>query len=248
MFLELDEIDSTNDEAKRMLKKSVLEHGSVIWAKKQTKGRGRLEREWVSPTGNLYFSIIVHPDMTRASLPQYAPFMVCVLSSVIAWHLDDPEDVTYKWPNDILIRGKKVAGILIETNQDSGEQVLIIGIGVNINSFPLKTYFPATSMLAEGVEGANDFGVISRFLSEFDVWWQFWHEKGFHALIKEIEPHLYGVGKMIRIQITANHWVDGIFHGIDKFGCLLLEDITGEIKTYHAGDVFMLDSSGNVAQ
>ncbi len=240
MFLELDEIDSTNEEAKRLLQKSPLEHGSVIWAKKQTAGRGRLGRSWESPEGNLYFSMIIHPDLTRASLPQYSPFAVAVLSSVISWHLDDPEDVSYKWPNDVLIREKKTAGILIESNQDSGELVLIMGIGVNINSAPMKTYFPATSMQAEGARNTNDFNVISRFLSEYDVWWQFWHAKGFQAVIKELRPHLYGVGKMMRLQITANRWVDGIYRGIDDYGCLLLETGKGKVETFHAGDVFML--------
>ena len=240
MFLELDEIDSTNEEAKRLLQKSTLEHGSIIWAKKQTAGRGRLGRDWVSPEGNLYFSMIIHPDATRASLPQYSPFAVAVLSSVISWHLDDPEYVSYKWPNDILIRDKKTAGILIESNQDSGELVLIMGIGVNINSSPAKTYFPATSMAEENVKDTDAFNLLSRFLSEYDVWWQFWHAKGFHSVIKELQPHLYGVGKMMRLQITPNRWVDGICRGIDEYGCLLLEVEKGKIEVFHAGDVFML--------
>ncbi|MCH9852914.1 MAG: biotin--[acetyl-CoA-carboxylase] ligase [Alphaproteobacteria bacterium] len=240
MFLELDEIDSTNEEAKRLLNKSTLEHGSVIWAKKQTAGKGRLGRSWESPIGNLYFSMIIHPDLTRASLPQYSPFVACVLSSVIAWYMDDPEDINYKWPNDVLIRDKKTAGILIESNQDSGELVLIIGVGVNIESSPHKTYFPATSMREQGVIDADAFHVLSRFLSEYDVWWQFWHGKGFKAVINELKAHLYGIDKMMRLQITPNHWVDGIYKGIDDYGCLLLEDDKGKIDKFHAGDVFML--------
>ncbi len=240
MFLELEEVDSTNEEAKRQLSKGNVEHGSIVWAKKQTLGKGRLGRRWNSSVGDLAFSMIVHPDLSRTNLPQYAPFIACVLTSVISWYFDDPNDVFYKWPNDILIRGKKVAGVLIESFDSGQQQVLIIGIGINVVSSPLQTFFPATHMQAEGVADVTDFSLMSRILSEYDVWWQFWHLKGFPLLILDLARHLYGMDKMMRIQVTPNKWVDGICRGIDKNGCLLLEDYSGKVEIYHSGDVFML--------
>ena len=241
MFLELGLIDSTNEEAKRHIDKGVVCHGSVIWARQQTAGKGRLGRVWESPNvGNVYFSMIIEPDYARASLPQYSPFMACVLVSVISWYFDNPSEVQYKWPNDILISGKKVGGILLELYGAGKNQRLIIGIGINVETAPRKTFFPATSMREEGITDANDLNIINRILSEYDVWWQFWHDKGFPLLIKELKKSLYGVGKMVRVQFTPDKSIDGICRGIDDNGFLLLEDNQGQIKTYHAGDVFML--------
>ncbi len=141
-LLMFDDIDSTNTEAKRLAECSV-DGDFVIWAKSQNNGRGRAGKEWISEEGNLYMSLLLRP---RCAFVHYSEisFVTAISVGEVIFDLvagcEGFKEMTsgYKWPNDILVDGKKISGILLETLpysvSNSEERWLIIGIGINITS------------------------------------------------------------------------------------------------------------------
>lgn len=241
MFLEFDCIDSTNAEAKRLITKGKGEDSVIIWAKEQSAGYARHGKKWDSPAGNLYFSIILEPDFPMQEWHKFSTFISCVLSSVVGWTLDDPEDLSYKWPNDILVSGRKVAGLLLEHCPHQGRNFIIIGCGVNLISSPSDTEFPATFLKQETDFNVEAYGLLSRFLSEYDVWWQLWHRKGFLLLVNELNNKLYRKGSMISLR-EGHKNIEGHCLGLNDDGLLKVATEEGE-KLFHTGKVFFPDIS-----
>jgi len=174
-FIELPSVESTNKTAAEHLRLSKLRHGSVILAHEQTAGRGQRGRQWVSAPGrDLALSIVVAPPALRAD-GQF------VLAKLAALAVHDtvaslvPGEVRIKWPNDVLVDRRKVAGILIE-NELAGERVAwsIIGIGLNVNSTDLPEELAATSLALErGVE-LDRMAVLDALLQRFKALWDAW--------------------------------------------------------------------------
>jgi len=138
------EIDSTNEEARRLIKKGEGQEGLVLVADRQTRGRGKPGSAWFSPEGNLYFSVIVKPRRHPKDLAPITLLGALAGRSAIAKVSKLP--VVIKWPNDLLINSKKVGGILAE-RVPSGH--LIIGIGINVNVLPAEVRGSATSLKRE---------------------------------------------------------------------------------------------------
>ena len=124
--------------------------GTVIWAKSQTAGRGRQGRQWQSPEGNLYCSIIVRPAVRAADAAQFSFVTALALGQALSGLLPDSVEMRYKWPNDLLLDARKVAGILLESSggADGGLDWLVVGAGLNVEEFPrlLPDGYPATSL------------------------------------------------------------------------------------------------------
>lgn len=137
------ELDSTNEEARRLIKRGKSE-GVVVIADRQTNGRGKPGSSWESPPGNLYFSAILKPFRSPADLAPLTLFSALAARAAILDLADLP--VVVKWPNDLLVHGRKVAGILVE---GLGDGNLVVGIGINVNvaSFPPPLAEKATSLL-----------------------------------------------------------------------------------------------------
>ena len=113
-LLSYDMLDSTNSEAKR-LAGGGASHGAVIWAKRQTAGRGRMGREWVSAEGNLYVTILLNPSQKLAECPQLSFVASLAVAETLEAIVPDASHIQCKWPNDVLAHGKKIAGILLES-------------------------------------------------------------------------------------------------------------------------------------
>ena len=126
----VDRIDSTNDEARRLVAQGAG-HGTVIWAKEQTAGRGRRGRAWVSPPVNIHCSIVLHPGPSLAHAPQLTFVAAVALRDALAEFLPSAP-FQCKWPNDLLVAGRKVAGMLLEV---AGPWI-ILGVGVNVAHTP----------------------------------------------------------------------------------------------------------------
>ncbi|MGI9492837.1 MAG: biotin--[acetyl-CoA-carboxylase] ligase, partial [Geminicoccaceae bacterium] len=140
-------IGSTNDEASKMAE-SGAPSGTIVMADQQLNGRGRLGRHWISPLGNFYVSIILRPDCPIAASAGLSLLTGVALGEALAELGPDDLDLALKWPNDILINGAKVAGILLENaaGQGGSTAFVVMGTGVNVRSAPANTSYPVTSL------------------------------------------------------------------------------------------------------
>lgn len=134
-LLPFESIDSTNEEAKRQAASGAPD-GTIIWAKQQLSGKGRRLRSWVSEEGNLYCSFLVRPDVSPAKAMQMSFIAAVAVAETVAAVLPKGTLVTCKWPNDVLVGGKKTAGILLESGGVSGQTLdwLVIGAGLPLGA------------------------------------------------------------------------------------------------------------------
>ena len=242
-FHYFNELDSTNTHARRLAEEGAPE-GEVVVAEQQTHGRGRLGRRWVSPPYvNLYFSIILRPKFSPVVAPQLTLMAAVALTDAVAAFISKPPVI--KWPNDILVNGKKLAGVLTESSCSSERiDFVILGIGVNVNlmhgSMPDTIRERATSllMIRESVTSREEF--LRRLIHDLDRCYGILEEQGFGAIAPYWEARFGLHGQRVRVEM-----VDGSFtgraKGIDRDGALLVEKDNGEIERIIAGDVIPVE-------
>ena len=236
----LDETDSTNAEARRR-----AEAGEVgpLWitARRQTAGRGRRGRQWGSDSGNLFASLLL---LTQKS-PAEAAQLTFAASLAVADLLDryvPPALVTIKWPNDVLLDGRKASGILIESGPaPSGGLWLAVGIGVNLSHAPGDTERPATCIaehLAHGVVSAPTVDEAARALAEtFSAWLERWTTLGFQPILDAWVARTPGLHGPCTARLT-NETLTGTADGVEADGSLRLKLPDGSLRVISAGDVF----------
>ncbi len=237
------EIDSTNTHARRLAEQGAPE-GEVVVAETQTEGRGRLGRRWVSPPrANLYFSIILRPQMPPVDVPQITLMAAVALVETIRSVVQAP--ATIKWPNDILVKGKKLAGILTELSL-SGERVefVLLGIGLNVN-FPPVMMPPdlrarATSILDWTKKEVSRAHVLRRLIQDLDRCYGELEDHGFGVLAPRWEAYFGLRGVRVRVELLDQVLV-GKAKGIDRDGALILEDDQGYVKRIVAGDLIPVE-------
>ena len=237
------EIDSTNAYAKRLAEQGAGE-GEVVIAETQTRGRGRLGRRWVSPAFlNLYFSVILRPHFAPVQAPQITLMAAVALADTVTSFLGGPPAI--KWPNDILVGGKKLAGILTESSCSSGRiEFVILGVGVNLNYpvalMPEGIRERATSVIALTQSPVSREAFARRLIQDLDRCYGELQEAGFGALAFRWEA-LFGLrGKRVRAEMTDQS-VMGTAKGLDDDGALLVEDDQGMRHRIVAGDVVPLE-------
>ncbi len=244
-LLSYDVLDSTNEEAKRLAGGGAA-HGAVIWAKRQTVGKGRMGREWSSPEGNLYVSVLLCPPCELHECSQLSFVAAIAARHTVEPIISDGGVVECKWPNDLLHDGKKLGGILLEsftTLDDYGKdkQWVVVGVGLNIDSFPENTSFPATCLRASGVEIISAKIVLSRFVYNFIHTYDNWQKNGFEPIRAEWTEAAYRLGHPTEV-VMGDTRLSGSFQGIDAHGRMLLQLASGELKTITAGDVLFKES------
>lgn len=238
-LVSLDSVGSTNDEAARLAVEGA-EDGTLIWAREQTKARGRQGRGWASPPGNLYFSLVLRPDCAVNEAAQLSFVAALGLGEAIGSVAPPMIEVTYKWPNDVLLNGRKGAGILLESKSASGGALdwLILGVGVNLQSYPEDTVFPATSLCFEGAP--PDLGpvpLLEAFSRHFMTWVNRWLDDGFAPVRRAWLNHVHGLGEEIEVRLP-HETLKGTFEGLDERGALLLNMPGSGQRTIAAGDVY----------
>lgn len=235
-LLNLDDVDSTNEEARRLIEAG--ERGPLwIVATRQTKGRGRLGREWISAPGNFYGSFVCG-DVPEARVAAELGFVTGV-ALIRALRAATGRDVfRLKWPNDLLLDGAKLGGVLLECLNAATHPVAIIGVGVNIAQAPEGLPYPAARLnsLGAGAPGVDAFfaqfaGALSEAL---DVWAG---GQGFSRIREEWLSSAAGIGETIRVAL-AKETLDGRFESIDASGRLVLA-IGDERRVIEAGDVLV---------
>ena len=237
-LLAYESLDSTNEEAKRLAEGGAAE-GCVIWAREQTAGRGRRGREWVSREGNLYCSILLRPDCHAFKAMQLSFIASLSMAEAVASVLPKGTFVDCKWPNDVLVEGRKISGILLETQTVplGGMDWLIIGAGLNINHYPEDVEFPATSIKREGGGGVTAEMMIETFSRRFLAGWVTWKNLGFQPARKAWLKRASWLGKEITVRLERET-LKGEFRNLDKDGALILL-LDGEERRITAGDVFV---------
>ena len=233
-----DSIGSTNDEAKRLARDGAPA-GTLVWALEQTDGRGRRGRAWVSPRGNLYASLIRRPDCQGSRAAQLGFVAGLAVGGALGTIVPRVGLLACKWPNDVLINGRKIAGILLETELDAAgmPRFLVVGVGVNLASSPQNMEFPATSVVDEGLGAIPPEVMLEQFVQHFQSWELRWHTEGFAPVRAAwLAASAISPGEPVRARLdTAT--LQGRFLDIDEDGALLLE-LAGERRRISAGDVF----------
>ncbi|QKX02426.1 biotin--[acetyl-CoA-carboxylase] ligase [Wolbachia endosymbiont of Dirofilaria (Dirofilaria) immitis] len=244
------EVYSTNGKALDLIDKGVLDE-TIIVADKQTDGRGRTGRSWISPEGNFYVSLIID------FLYNYTDAAPIVNSNIACW--DNRENLSklteltfvtalavgdtllssigdgniqYKWPNDILVDGRKISGILLEKKSNSNW--LVIGIGININYAP----FSWTTCVDSYGGSLSNIDLLKKIIIHFNRLRKKWIFDGFCAIRKMWLEKAFKMNKQISVKL-AGKLHKGIFIDIDKSGRLMLQKGDGSLIYFDAGELFV---------
>lgn len=236
-----DTIDSTNTYAARLAREGAAE-GTVVIADSQSGGKGRLGRSWVSPPGvNLYLSLILRPPVPAATVPQLNLLAAVAVADTIVQVCDLTPAI--KWPNDVLVGGKKVCGILAEMQTETGTlRAVVLGIGVNLNAplsaFPEELREKASSLFLAGGRLVDRCVFTAAILTHLEKLYVLWLEGGFSALRPAWEHHAaWMMGQQIAVA-APDGTVAGTVLGLDSDGALLLrEGDSGTPRRLLAGDV-----------
>jgi BirA family biotin operon repressor/biotin-[acetyl-CoA-carboxylase] ligase len=225
-------VSSTMDEARREIRQGAKE-GTVIIAGEQTGGRGRLKRAWIAPHGNIALSIILYPNTTSL------PYLIMMASLAAAQSIESAAGVKtqIKWPNDILIGGKKVCGILIENEVKGNKAASIIGIGINVDlnvTEHAEIADTATSLKSESKKEDLRVSIIRRLLTEFERLYR--QLPAGKPIYEAWRDRLQTLGKKVRAT-SGNRTIEGIAESVDESGALWIRDEGGEVRKVVAGDV-----------
>jgi len=238
------EISSTNSYARARAESGASE-GEVVVAEYQSQGRGRMGRRWESPPfANLYVSILLRPKLSPAHLAQITLMAAVALAEVVEEFV--PEKPAIKWPNDILIGGKKLAGILSEA-ACSAERVeyVILGIGVNLNyacsAMPEELRRRATSVLEAAGRPVQRESFLQRLIQGIERCYGELEQAGFDALAARWESYFAWRGRRVRVELL-DQVTTGTARGIDRDGALVIVDDGGIAHRILAGDVILVEN------
>jgi BirA family biotin operon repressor/biotin-[acetyl-CoA-carboxylase] ligase len=239
-------VDSTNRALARLADRGATE-GTVVLAEAQTAGRGRHGSEWFSPEGaNLYASVLFHPRIAPRELPLFAPIASLALAETV-WLEGAPARI--KWPNDVVVRGRKLGGVLVEAPVISGRLAyVILGIGVNLNVHAAEL----TTALGDNAEGAVSLHEVlgrevdrnvfaAALLSRLEKWHHTFLTRGPEAVRAAWLARDALRGRRLEAR-TEGAVCEGWCRGIDSDGSLILEDDAGQSRHIFAGAVRVLDN------
>jgi BirA family biotin operon repressor/biotin-[acetyl-CoA-carboxylase] ligase len=235
------QVGSTNELAKELATNGAAE-GTVVIAETQTCGRGRLGREWVSPKGGLWFSVILRPEFK----PSDAVGLVFVPGLAVTEVLHELYglEAETKWPNDVLVNGKKICGVLAETST-TGKKVnyVIVGVGVNVNFDVAKVFAEEVRKAAVSVEDVLGKKVeleelFEALLEKLEEFYELFLCEGFDSILKEWKNYACFLGHQVEVASGTEKWI-GLALDIANDGSLLLGLKNGTVKRVFVGDVVL---------
>ena len=233
----LDEIDSTNNEAQR-----ILDHKNnfPLWiiANEQTSGRGRKNRYWVSQKGNFMGTFILEHEIEKQYIPHLSFVTSLALKKTIEFFNSGMTDIFLKWPNDIIINDSKCAGILIESlRSNNNKEYLAIGIGVNLIKHPLNSSFKATSLKEEfnfDVDRDEFLNKLNINLLENIKRWE--NGKNFSQILKDWKKFAYKINESISMLLPTGEKIEGTFSDLNDQGGLILSH-NKEKSVFYAAEI-----------
>jgi BirA family biotin operon repressor/biotin-[acetyl-CoA-carboxylase] ligase len=211
--------------------------GFWLRADRQLHGRGRQGRDWYAPVGNLSASTLVRLRADDPPAPSLAFVASVALFAAMAAFLDKSarSSLFIKWPNDLLIDGAKISGILLEREEES----VVIGIGVNLLNAPDESDRPAASLAAYGVSATPDI-FLQELAKQFAKWLEIWRGKGLDAILETWLSKAHPIGAALEVHDPSGKRIGGTFGGLDEGGALRLRLADGSTHVMHAGDVFLI--------
>jgi BirA family biotin operon repressor/biotin-[acetyl-CoA-carboxylase] ligase len=234
-LIEHAELDSTNSEALRLAGEGAAD-GTVIWARTQTAGRGRQGRAWQSLTGNLAISFLLRPGVPPVRLPELSLLAAVALCDALAPMLPENAGPALKWPNDVLLGGAKIAGILLEA---AGNGAVVIGIGVNVAHAPApETISYQATRLADHAPAATVPDLVAALGAVLAAWLDRWQSDGFAPVLQAWRARGPKVGDPVQVR-AGSDIVAGTYRDLSPEGALLLDTPTG-LRRVTAGDVLPL--------
>ncbi|HEX9078613.1 MAG TPA: biotin--[acetyl-CoA-carboxylase] ligase [Desulfuromonadaceae bacterium] len=239
----LKETGSTNSDAFRLAEKGAPE-GTVVVADAQSGGKGRRGRAWSSPAGvNLYCSVVLRPMIMPHEAPQLTFLSAVAVARAIELVTGRAPEI--KWPNDVLMGGRKVAGLLNEMSAETDAiNFVVLGAGVNLNmaeaQFPHDLRHPATSLFLESGQRIDRAGFAVALLKELDRLYVDFLVHGFGPVREEWQSRCNARGREVVVSDAGSEVVRGMFGGIDGDGALLLRRTDGRVERILSGDVKVL--------
>lgn len=229
------ETESTNILARDMA--GSVDEGTVVIAESQTGGRGRMGRKWISPEGGIWLSVVLKPRMQ----PLHAPRITLLAGVAVAKTIRNfglPAKI--KWPNDVLINGKKVCGILTEIGAEMDSiQYIVVGIGIDANvdteTFPEEFRDSSTSLKNELGYDINRVEFVQKLLIELESLYLKFQKEGFTSIIEEWRMMSATIGQWVKIT-TQSRIMYGEAVGVDSDGALILETGEGRLEKIVAGN------------
>ncbi|HEO8422614.1 biotin--acetyl-CoA-carboxylase ligase [Mycobacteroides abscessus subsp. abscessus] len=234
-------VESTQNIAQKLALEGAAE-GTLVVAEEQLGGRGRLERKWQSPKyKGIWMSLILKPSIPIMKTPQLTLLTAVAVVQGIQEATGVQADI--KWPNDLLVNGKKLTGILTEMQADSDRiHSLIIGIGINVNQqledFPEELKASATSIYLETNKSWDRAKIIQEIMKQIEKLYLLYLEKGFYPIKLLWEIYSISLGNKVTAN-TLNGSIFGLAKGITDDGVLLLEDEEGVVHSIYSADILM---------
>lgn len=232
------EVSSTNTIAK-FLSMQNNENGTVIISEKQTKGKGRTGKDWESPLGGIWLSIIMKPNVEQSRFPLITLATgVAVAKTLEKIGIENPE---IKWPNDILINGKKVCGILTESVAKSNKiENVVIGVGIDANietaQFPNELKEITTTLKEELGKECDENLIIKIFLEEFEEICELFNHESYEQILNNWRKRSYTIGKIVEVKKPFNPSFDAYVVGINEEGALIVEKNDGTFEKVISGE------------
>ena len=234
------EITGSTNEDIALLAKQNAEAWTVVQALEQNSGRGRHGKTWDSQRGNLFMSLLLRPAVGSGRWGELSFLSAVAVATILSEYINN-QRIEVKWPNDVLINGKKIAGILLEV-LDFGAKApaVIVGIGINISKKPKKFEYPVTCIQ----EYKNDINsvdeVLTSLLHSIVHWFRIWENDGFDMIRTEWMKRAYKLDGTVEVEGKNGSSAKFKFKGIDAEGAMLLDDENGTRNLYRAGTVRFL--------
>ena len=233
-----DTIGSTNDEAKKTAADGAAE-GTVLLAATQTGGKGRLNRSFFCPAGGLWFSTILHPDVSPFDAPKYTLLAAVAVTDLLR---SRKFAAKIKWPNDVYLNGKKLTGILTETRLSGGQvDFVVLGIGINVNidsaSFSPEVRETATSLLIEGGKKLELADFMCDLMQKLEHYYVMAAQSGFSPIWDKWREYSLTLGQQVQVIDRHGGTFGGLAVDIDESGALLVKTADGNIQPVLADDV-----------
>jgi len=233
-IVELQTVGSTNTYARDLAKDGAAPF-TIVWGHEQTAGRGRQGNTWVSNRGNLFMTVVLRPNIAAPLTGQLSFIAAVALAETLKALLPQAVKINLKWPNDVLLNGKKAAGILLESeiSGDGPVDWVVVGMGVNVAHAPTA----AICLRDLGLESLEPGQVLEKLALRLKSIYEVWQKNGFAPIREEWLRYSHATGTVINVRLPKET-LTGKFMGIDAQGALQLELPDGTTKNIASGEVF----------